>query len=68
MKEEYQKFANFIKEKDISYYSFQILYSTGIRLEELRALTKVDFNFEKMISRINKSTQQKEGNGGVFLQ
>ena len=60
-KEEYLEFIEAVKDKDISYYSFQILYWTGIRLGELRALTKNDFDFEKKTMRINKSTQRIQG-------
>jgi len=60
-KAEYLQFIEAVKDKDISYYAFQILYWTGIRLGELRALTKNDFDFEKKTMRINKSTQRIQG-------
>lgn len=60
-KEEYLKFSEAVKDKDISFYAFEILYWTGIRLGELRALTKPDFDFEKKTMRISKSTQTIQG-------
>jgi len=60
-KEEYLQFIEAVKDKDISYYSFQILYWTGIRLGELRALTKSDFDLDKKTMRISKSTQTIRG-------
>ena len=57
-KDEYLKFADSMMDKPISYYAFEILYWTGIRLGELLALTSEDFNFEKSTLRINKSYQR----------
>ena len=58
-KEEYLQFIEVVKDKDISFYAFEILYWTGIRLGELRALTKADF--DKKTMRISKSTQRING-------
>ena len=60
-KEEYLKFSEAIKDKPVSYYAFQLLYWTGIRLGELLALTKSDFDFEKKTMRIDESLQVLEG-------
>ncbi len=60
-KEEYQQFIEAVKDKDISYYAFQVLFWCGIRLGEMRALTKRDFDFSKNTIRINKSSQRIEG-------
>lgn len=57
-KEEYLKFADVMMEKPISYYAFEILYWCGLRVGELLALTKSDFDFEKKTIRINKSYQR----------
>lgn len=38
-KEEYLKFAEAVMDKPISYYAFELLYWSGIRLGELLALT-----------------------------
>lgn len=55
------QFIEAVKDKDISFYSFEILYWTGIRLGELRALTKADFDFDKKTMRISKSAQRING-------
>ncbi len=60
-REEYQLFSDAIADKPISYYAFELLYWTGIRLGELLALTKADFNFEDSTLRINKSYQKING-------
>lgn len=57
--EEYKRFSEAIVDKPMSYYAFQMLYWTGIRLGECLALTKADFN--KNTVRINKSYQRLEG-------
>ena len=44
----------------MSFYAFEVLYWTGIRLGELLALTKRDFDFEKQTMTINKSYQRIE--------
>lgn len=61
MKEEYLQFIEAVKDKGISFYAFEILYWTGIRLGELRALTKADFGFDKKSMRISKSAQRING-------
>ena len=38
-KEEYLKFSEAMKDKDVSYHAFEILYWCGLRLGELLALT-----------------------------
>lgn len=60
-KEEYLKFSEEMKSKPISYYAFQLLYWTGIRLGEMLALTKADFDMEKRTLRINKTFQVVRG-------
>lgn len=57
-KDEFSRFIEAVKEKDIAYYAFEILFWTGIRIGELRALTKADFDFEKKSMRVWKSTQR----------
>ncbi|MGI6501617.1 MAG: tyrosine-type recombinase/integrase [Anaerostipes sp.] len=59
-KEEYKKFSEAVMDKDISFYAFEILYWTGMRMGELLALTMEDFDFEKNTVRINKSYQRLE--------
>lgn len=60
-KEEYLRFSEAIKDKPLSYYAFEILYWTGIRVGELLALTKGDFDFEKRVMVINKNYQVVKG-------
>ena len=60
-KEEYLKFAEVMMDKPRSYYAFEMLYWTGMRLGELLALTMEDFDFEKNTVRINKSYQRLQG-------
>ena len=57
-KEEYQKFAEEMMDKPVSYYAFQMLYWTGIREGELLALTPSDIDFEKKTLTVNKSYQR----------
>lgn len=59
--EEYQKFAEEIKDKPMSYYAFQILYWCGIRCGELLALTANDIDLKDKILTINKSLQVLKG-------
>ena len=59
--EEYKKFSLEIMDKPISFYAFEVLYWCGIRLGELLALTKEDFDLENKKLRINKSYQKING-------
>ena len=54
-KEEYEKFADAMMDKPLSYYAFEILYWCGIRQGELLALTPADFDFTNETVRINWS-------------
>ena len=60
-KAEYQKFAEAMMDKPLSYYAFEMLYWCGIREGELLALTPADFNFEKCTVSISKSYQRLNG-------
>jgi len=60
-KEEYLKFIEEMKDKPVSYYSFQVLYWTGIRVGEMLALTMEDFDLDKGTLRINKTFQVIKG-------
>lgn len=59
--EEYKKFSEAIMDKPKSYYAFEILYWTGMRMGECCALTRENFDLEKKTVRINKSYQRIEG-------
>ena len=58
---EYQKFAEAVKDKPVSYYAFEMLYWCGIREGELLALTPADFDFEAGTVKISKSYQRLHG-------
>ena len=60
-KEEYQKFAEAMMDKPMSFYAFEMLYWCGIREGELLALTPSDFDFANGTVRINKSYQRIKG-------
>lgn len=60
-KDEYLRFSEAIKDKQMSYMAFQILYWCGIRVGELLALTYKDFDFDRHVICIKKSYQRIEG-------
>ncbi|MFV0479005.1 MAG: site-specific integrase [Anaerorhabdus sp.] len=61
VKEEYLAFSDAIMDKPVSFYAFEVLYWTGIRIGELLALTPSDIDIEKETININKSYQRLEG-------
>ncbi len=61
VKEEYLAFSDAIMDKPVSFYAFEVLYWTGIRIGELLALTPGDIDIEKQTININKSYQRLEG-------
>ena len=60
-KDEYLKFIEYVADKPISFYAFEIFYWCGLRMGELLALTPEDFDFKNNTIRINKSYQRLEG-------
>ena len=60
-KEEYQRFADEMMDKPVSYYAFEMLYWCGIREGELLALTAADFDFKAGTVKISKSYQRLHG-------
>ena len=60
-KEEYQRFADEMMDKPVSYYAFEMLYWCGIRVGELLALTPADFDFKSGTVKISKSYQRLHG-------
>lgn len=60
-KEEYLRFAYVMMDKPVSYYAFEMLYWSGMRLGELLALTPSDFDFQNSTVTINKSYQRLHG-------
>ena len=59
--EEFETFIGFVKDKPVSYYAFLTLYWTGIRLGELLALSRSDFDAEEKTLSITKSYQRING-------
>lgn len=57
-KNEYFKFITEFESKTNSYYAFEVLYWTGIRIGELLALTPSDFDSDKKTITIDKSYQR----------
>lgn len=57
-KEEYLQFIPTLADKEYSYLAFELLYWCGIRMGELRALTRADFDFNKNTVSITKSYQR----------
>ena len=60
-KAEYQRFAEAMMDKPLSYYAFEMPYWCGIREGELLALTPADFDFEAGTVKISKSYQRLHG-------
>lgn len=60
-KEEYLRFADVMMDKPVSYYAFEMLYWSGMRLGELLALIPSDFDFQNSTATINKSYQRLHG-------
>ena len=58
IKSEYLQFIDAMMDKPISYYSFQMLYWSGLRIGELLALTPKDFDFNRSTVSITKSYQR----------
>lgn len=59
--EEYQRFAEEVMDKPVSFYCFEVLYWCGIREGELLALCRKDFDFRKREVVINKTYHRRNG-------
>lgn len=59
--DEYERFADVMRDKAISYYAFETLYWTGMRLGEMLALTAEDIDFEKSTISITKTYHKSHG-------
>lgn len=59
--EQFELFLEKISDKPVSHYAFLLFFWCGLRMGELLALTKGDFDFENNTLRINKSCQYIEG-------
>ncbi len=58
---EYMQFAEAIKDKPMSYYIFEVLFWTGIRMSEMLALERGDIDLENRTLRIDKQLQRIDG-------
>lgn len=59
--DEYRKFVDAVSDKTLSYICFEVLFWCGLRLGELRALTKKDIDLVNQTIQIDKSLQIIEG-------
>ncbi len=59
--EEYKRFSEAMVEKPQSYYLFQVLYWTGMRIGEALALTPNDINFVAKTISIDKTYYRLDG-------
>ena len=62
--EEYQKFSQTIQDRPVYYYAFQVFFWCGLRLGELRALTRADVDLENRTLRIMNSYSKNEKMNG----
>lgn len=58
--EEYTRFSQAIQDRPEYYYAFQVFFWCGLRLGELRALTRADVDLEKRTLRISNSYSKAE--------
>ena len=58
---EFDQFIECVKDKEVSYNAFMVLFWTGVRLGELLALTVGDFDPEQKTLSITKSMQRIDG-------
>ena len=59
--QEYKKFSESMMKKPVSYYTFQVLYWTGMRLGEMLALGFDDIDFENGTITVNKTYRRAHG-------
>lgn len=59
--EEYERFAEQIANKGMSYYAFEVLYWCGLRMGELLALRPVDIDFNRGVIKVTRSYQRIHG-------
>ena len=62
--EEYSKYSKAIETNPVYYYAFETLYSTGIRMGELRAIKRKDIDLENMTIDIENSYSKAEQENG----
>lgn len=59
--QEYKKFSESMMKKPVSYYAFQVLYWTGMRLGEMLALGFDDVDFESRTITVSKTYRRAHG-------
>jgi integrase len=60
-RDEYLRFSDAVADKPESYYSFEVLYWCGLRVEELLALTPADFDWARAEVKVTRSYQRLSG-------
>ena len=60
-KDEYLQFAEMIMDYPRVYYTFEMLYWSGLRIGEVEALTPSDFNFERETVSVTKTHKVENG-------
>ena len=59
--DEYKRFSKAISDCEHSFYAFEVLFWSGMRLGEMLALTPQDIDYENSIIKITKSLQRIDG-------
>lgn len=60
-KDEYLQFAEMVMDNPRVYYTFEMLYWSGLRIGEVEALTPSDFNFERETVSVTKTHKVEDG-------
>lgn len=60
-RDEYALFAKSAMQDQMTFYAYEVLYWSGMRLGEMLALTLNDINFMRKTIRVNKSYQRLQG-------
>lgn len=56
--EEFERFAEAVANKSMSYFAFEILYWCGLRIGELLALRPMDIDFDRGVIKVTRSYQR----------
>lgn len=59
--EQYKKFREFMMDKPVYFYLFEVLYWCGLRIGEAQALTFKDIDFKKKLIEVNKTYYRLKG-------
>ena len=66
--EEYKKFSEAVIDKPVSFYAFEMLYWTGMRLGELLALTMEDFDLENISEKEDRIQQIEDRQKEIYRE